>query len=219
MAAEGGALHQFGNILLGGRGGMNPGQLKIHPGGFVWRKTGGGKVVDVGYQLAVKMRAGSNVKFSGFREQDVTSLNPFLGANLGITPEEKPLAISGQNWGDAELDGNMLSFVVGGKQAFEVSIADVSQTKMMGKNDVVLEFHVDDTTGANEKDTLMELSFHVPSTNAAYIGDEERPSAQVFHEKILSMADVGPSGAEAIAMFVEVGILTPRGRYNVELHL
>ncbi|CAM6091136.1 unnamed protein product [Calypogeia fissa] len=234
MAAEGGALHQFGNILLGGRGGMNPGQLKIHPGGFVWRKTGGGKVVDVskadisalswtrlprGYQLAVKMRAGSNVKFSGFREQDVTSLNPFLGANLGITPEEKPLAISGRNWGDAELDGNMLSFVVGGKQAFEVSIADVSQTQMMGKNDVVLEFHVDDTTGANEKDTLMELSFHVPSTNATYIGDEERPSAQVFREKILSMADVGPSGAEAIAMFVEVGILTPRGRYNVELHL
>jgi hypothetical protein len=46
--------------------------------------------------------------------------------------------------------GNMLSFVVGGKQAFEVSIADVSQTQMMGKNDVVLEFHVDDTTGANE---------------------------------------------------------------------
>ena len=44
----------------------------------------------------------------------------------------------------------MLSFVVGGKQAFEVSIADVSQTQMMGKNDVVLEFHVDDTTGANE---------------------------------------------------------------------
>lgn len=48
------------------------------------------------------------------------------------------------------LPGNMLSFVVGGKQAFEVSIADVSQTQMMGKNDVVLEFHVDDTTGANE---------------------------------------------------------------------
>lgn len=31
-----------------------------------------------------------------------------------------------------------------------------------------------------QKDTLMELSFHVPSTNATYIGDEERPSAQVW---------------------------------------
>lgn len=37
--------------------------------------------------------------------QDVASLNPFLDANLGITPEEKPLAISGRNWGEAELDG------------------------------------------------------------------------------------------------------------------
>ena len=46
--------------------------------------------------------------------------------------------------------GNMLAFMVGSKQAFEVSLADVSQTQMQGKNDVLLEFHVDDTTGANE---------------------------------------------------------------------
>lgn len=46
--------------------------------------------------------------------------------------------------------GNMLSFSVDGKQAFEVSLADVSQSQLQGKNDVLLEFHVDDTTGANE---------------------------------------------------------------------
>lgn len=44
----------------------------------------------------------------------------------------------------------MLTFMVGSKQAFEVSLADVSQTQSQGKNEVVLEFHVDDTTGANE---------------------------------------------------------------------
>ncbi|CAI9302735.1 unnamed protein product [Lactuca saligna] len=44
----------------------------------------------------------------------------------------------------------MLSFLVGSKQAFEVSLADVSQTQLQGKSDVILEFHVDDTTGANE---------------------------------------------------------------------
>ena len=48
------------------------------------------------------------------------------------------------------LAGNMLTFLVGSKQAFEVSLADVSQTQLQGKNDVILEFHVDDTTGANE---------------------------------------------------------------------
>jgi hypothetical protein len=46
--------------------------------------------------------------------------------------------------------GNMLCFNVGSKEAFEVSLADVSQSQMQGKTDVVLEFHVDDTTGANE---------------------------------------------------------------------
>lgn len=44
----------------------------------------------------------------------------------------------------------MLAFMVGSKQSFEVSLADVSQTTLQGKNDVMLEFHVDDTTGANE---------------------------------------------------------------------
>jgi structure-specific recognition protein 1 len=44
----------------------------------------------------------------------------------------------------------MLSFMVGSKQAFEVSVADVAQTQMQGKTDVLLEFHVDDTTGASE---------------------------------------------------------------------
>jgi hypothetical protein len=48
------------------------------------------------------------------------------------------------------ISGNMLSFNVGSKEAFEVSLADVSQTQLQGKTDVVLEFHVDDTTGANE---------------------------------------------------------------------
>lgn len=226
--------HQFNNILLGGRGGTNPGQLRIHSGGIVWRKQGGGKVVEVGkqeisglswtripkgYQLGVKLKAGLNVKFNGFREQDVNNLSNFMTNTLGVTPEEKQLSISGRNWGEVNLEGNMLTFLVGSKPAFEVSLADVSQTQLQGKNDVVLEFHVDDTTGANEKDSLMELSFHIPNTNTTFAGDEATPPAQVFREKIMSMADVGPSGAEAVALFEDIAILTPRGRYTIELHL
>lgn len=44
----------------------------------------------------------------------------------------------------------MLTFLVGSKQAFEVSLADISQTQLQGKTDVYLEFHLDDTAGANE---------------------------------------------------------------------
>lgn len=49
---------------------------------------------------------------------------------------------------------------MGAKEAFEISLADVAQTQLQGKNDVTLEFHVDDTTGANEVFPYM-LSCHL----------------------------------------------------------
>ncbi|XP_023738794.1 FACT complex subunit SSRP1 isoform X2 [Lactuca sativa] len=170
-------------------------------------------------QLAVRIKDGLKYKFTGFRDQDVISLTNFFQNSCGLTTEEKQLSISGKNWGEVDLNGNMLSFLVGSKQAFEVSLADVSQTQLQGKNDVILEFHVDDTTGANEKDSLMEISFHIPTNNTQFVGDENRPPAQVFREKIMSMADVGAGGEEAVVTFEGIAILTPRGRYNVELHL
>ncbi|XP_020259196.1 FACT complex subunit SSRP1-like [Asparagus officinalis] len=82
-----------------------------------------------------------------------------------------------------------------------------------------MEFHLDDTTGANEKDSLMDLSFHIPNSNTQYVGDENRAPAQVLLDKISSMADVGSSSDEAVVTFDGIAILTPRGRYSVELHL
>ncbi|KAF7115424.1 hypothetical protein RHSIM_RhsimUnG0055900 [Rhododendron simsii] len=213
---------------------QNPGQLRVHSGGISWKKQGGGKAVEVdnsdvvaltwmkvprSNQLGVKIKDGLNYKFTGFRDQDVASLTTFFQSTFGITPEEKQLSVSGRNWGEVDLNGNMLTFLVGSKQAFEVSLADVAQTQLQGKNDVLLEFHVDDTTGANEKDSLMEISFHIPNSNTQFVGDENRPPAQVFRDKIVSMADVGAGGEESVVTFEGIAILTPRGRYNVELHL
>ncbi len=72
---------------------QNPGQLRINPVGFYWRKIGGGKEVEVpkneisslswtrvpkGYQLGVKLKAGQDVKFNGFREQVAMVINILL---------------------------------------------------------------------------------------------------------------------------------------------
>ncbi|XP_038985170.1 FACT complex subunit SSRP1-like [Phoenix dactylifera] len=225
--------HLFNNILLGGRGGTNPGQLRVHAGGIAWRRQGGGKIIEVdkadiasltwmkiprAYQLGVRIKDGLFYKFIGFREQDVTNITNFIQKSIGITPEEKQLSVSGHNWGGVDINGNMLTFLAGSKQAFEVSLADVAQTQLQGKTDVYLEFHVDDTTGANEKDSLMDLSFHVPTSNTQFVGDENRPPAQVLLEKIMSLADIS-SSEEAVVTFEGIAILTPRGRYSVELHL
>ncbi|CAA6671707.1 unnamed protein product [Spirodela intermedia] len=226
--------HLFNNILLGGRGGTNPGQLRVHSGGIAWKKQGGGKVVDLGkgdiagvtwmkvsrgYQLGVRIKDGLSYKFTGFREQDVGNLTSFIQKTIGITLEEKQLSVSGHNWGEVDINGNMLTFMVGSKQAFEVSLADVAQTQLQGKTDVYLEFHVDDTTGGNEKDSLMDLSFYIPNSNTQFVGDETRPPAQVFLEKISSMTDVASSSEEAVTTFEGIAILTPRGRYSIDLHL
>lgn len=225
--------HLFNNIHLGGRGGNNPGQFKVHVGGILWKKQGGGKAVEVdksdiagltwmkvprSNQLGVRIKDGLYYKFTGFRDQDVSSLTTYFQNNCGITPEEKQLSVSGKNWGEIDINGNTLAFIVGSKQAFEISLADVSQTQLQGKNDVALEFHVDDTTGANEKDSLMEITFHIPNSNTQFVGDETHPPAQVFRDKIVAMADVS-DGEEAVVTFDGIAILTPRGRYNVELHL
>ncbi|PRQ53671.1 putative chromatin remodeling & transcriptional activation HMG family [Rosa chinensis] len=227
-------VHLFNNISLGGRGGTNPGQLKIHPGGIMWKKQGGGKAIEVDKavivgvtwmkvpktnQLGVRIKDGLYYKFIGFRDQDVTTLTNYFQTTFGIVAEEKKLSVSGRNWGEVDLSDNMLSFLVDSKQGFEVSLADVSQTQLQGKNDVTLEFHVDDTTGANEKDSLMEVTFHIPNSNTQFMGDENRPPAQVFRDKIMSMADVGAGGEDAVVTFESIAVLTPRGRYNVELHL
>ncbi|GER35809.1 FACT complex subunit SSRP1, partial [Striga asiatica] len=212
----------------------NLGQLKVRSGGIVWKKQGGGKAVEVdksdlmgltwmkvprSNQLGVRTKDGLRYKFTGFRDQDVASLSTFFQSNFGKTPEEKQLSVSGKNWGEVDLNGNTLTFLVGGKQAFEVSLADVAQTQLQGKNDVTLEFHVDDTTGANEKDSLMEICFHIPNSNTQFVGDENHPSAQVFKEEIVSVADVGAGGEKAVFTFDGIAILTPRGRYSVGLHL
>ncbi|XP_021770315.1 FACT complex subunit SSRP1-like [Chenopodium quinoa] len=224
--------HLFNNISLGGRGGTKPGQIRVHSGGILWKKQGGGKAVEVdksnisglfwmkvprSNQLGVRSKDGLYYKFIGFRDQDVATLTTFFRNSYGITPEEKQVSVSGHNWGEVDLNGNMLTFLDGSKQAFELSLADISQTQMQGKTDVLLEFHLDDTSGANEKDSLMEISFHIPNSNTQFVGDENRPSAQVFHDKIMSMADV--DAEEAVVTFDGIAILTPRGRYSVELHL
>ncbi|KAJ4789328.1 FACT complex subunit SSRP1 [Rhynchospora pubera] len=225
--------HQFNAIFLGGRGGTNPGHFRLHSGGLQWKKQGGGKEIVVtkseivsltwmkvprAYQLGVRRKDGVFYKFIGFKEQDVGTLNSFIQKNIGATPNEKQLSVSGHNSGAVDIDGNMLTFMVGNKQAFEVSLADVSQTQLQGKTDVYLEFHVDDTTGANEKDSLMDLSFHIPTTNTQFVGDENRPPAEVLLDRVKKVADVG-SSEEPVVTFEGISILTPRGRYSIELYL
>nr|VDD26408.1 unnamed protein product [Brassica oleracea] len=85
-------VHSFNNISLSGRGGSNPGLLKINSGGINGRNKAAAKAVEVdksdivgvswmkvrGLTNSVKTKDRLYYKFIGFRDQDVAGLTIFF---------------------------------------------------------------------------------------------------------------------------------------------
>ncbi|KAK9811520.1 hypothetical protein WJX72_005220 [[Myrmecia] bisecta] len=218
---------QFGNILLGGRSGTSQGQLRISETGLAWRKSGGGKTVEVpskdiqsllwtkvarGCQLSVRRQSGQTINFIGFRDKDLELLQESFDKDI----EEQELAVSGRNWGDALIDGSTLVFKVNGKPAFRVPLNEVGQVAQ-GRDEVMLEFPVDDHAGGERDDALVEMGFYVPKDTEQYPGNEETPAAKVFYDRVMEHTEVVASG-DAIASFEAVAVLAPRGRFEVEMY-
>ncbi|KAL0712558.1 hypothetical protein Bca4012_019536 [Brassica carinata] len=89
----------------------------------------------------------------------------------------------------------------------EFKLHYVIKTQLQVKNDVLSEFHVDDTAGANEKDSLMEISLLVMKLVPRYFDVDPKSMSQVFNDNILKVADVGAGVEEAIVTFEGVGTM------------
>lgn len=48
-------------------------------------------------------------------------MNAFIQNSIGITPEEKQLSVSGQNWGEVDLNGNWAFLLVLDHTLFDFS--------------------------------------------------------------------------------------------------
>jgi structure-specific recognition protein 1 len=78
---------------------------------------------------------------------------------------------------------------------------------------------------------MVEIRFYVPGTHTKVRGsdagsqksdaedsdDEETSAAQVFHESIKEKAEIGQVTGDIVLSFEEVLVLTPRGRYDVDM--
>jgi len=90
------------------------------------------------------------------------------------------------------------------------------------KQKVSLEFTIDDTGSAMEKDTLLDITFFVPDSSKVHgvPGDEDTavlPAASLTKD-LLAKADVGAAaGDTAIATFTDVACLVPRLKMDIEL--
>lgn len=106
----------------------------------------------------------------------------------------------------------------------------VANSNIAGRTEVSLEFASSAATRPSKGagDELMEIRFYVPGTHtkdtgsdagedAADVDVEETSAAQAFHDAIKEKAELGEVTGDMIINFEEVLVLTPRGRYDVDM--
>jgi structure-specific recognition protein 1 len=127
-------------------------------------------------------------------------------------------------------------FLVGNKTAFELPLQFVANSNIAGRTEVSLEFQPQNPTKSKPSkhapDEMAEIRFYVPGTQAKGSqksdaedegeegggGGEEISAAQAFHNLIKERAEIGQAAGDIILSFEEVLVLTPRGRYDVDLY-
>lgn len=236
---------QFGSISLIGRGAPAPGAVKLGPSGINWKKTGGGRSVDVpvgdieamsfsqvpgGVVLTVR-RTGDKeaIRLKGFKGADLANLKELCQSRYGKVLEKRDAQINGRNWGEVAVTKSAVSFTVDGKDAFEVCTKDIAAVSLATKHEVVMEFHMDDVVAQSSKDALVEMSFYVPpssdkwGTEADYVYNPDSDEAEItgaknLQDAILDVADIATDSGTPIAEFEQVSLVAPRGKVSIELH-
>lgn len=155
-----------------------------------------------------------------------------------INLDNKEHSLRGWNWGKAEFGKAELTFNVQNRPAFEVPYSEISNTNLAGRNEIAVEFAVNEEkqggqngsrgkTGrkaAAGKDQLVEMRFYIPGTttrkeaeggDAASDADEEEKNAvTLFYETLIEKAEIGETAGDTIATFLEVLHLTPRSVFS-----
>jgi len=126
-------------------------------------------------------------------------------------------------------------FLVGNKTSFELPLQFVANSNIAGRTEVSLEFQPQNPTKSKPSkyapDEMAEIRFYVPGTQAkgsrsdggsqksdAEDEGEEISAALAFHNTIKERAEIGQATGDIILSFEEVLVLTPRGRYDVDLY-
>ncbi|KAF8073884.1 structure-specific recognition protein-domain-containing protein [Lyophyllum atratum] len=190
-----------------------------------------------GFQLRIGMKDDKREyraeKFDGFAREDHDKLTSLLKNHFGKTLETKEVSFKGWNWGTTDFQGNNLAFLVSDKTAFELPLTQVNNSNMAGRTEVTLEFSSQSSSSKalakSMGDEMVEIRFHVPGTHTKLKGsgsddednneeEEEISAAQVFHDMIKDKAVIGQEPGDLILSFEEILVLTPRGRYDMDMY-
>ncbi|CAO1613041.1 unnamed protein product [Parajaminaea phylloscopi] len=208
--------------------------------GFQWVR------VARGYQLRISVESESDPEttrdtFEGFQKEDHDRVAAMVREFYDATLETVETSVRGWNWGTAEIEDADVRFYVKDKLAFEMPVSHIANSNIAGKTEVSMEFvHPEGqqpgtNTGAvngagtsslskskkGRGDQLVEMRLHVPGTVSRDSGsgdeDDEKTAANAFHESIKRKADIGQVAGDGIVVFKEVLVLTPRGRYDIDM--
>ncbi|KAF9807348.1 hypothetical protein IEO21_08260 [Rhodonia placenta] len=183
------------------------------------------------YQLRVGLKDRSRETFDGFSREDHEKMAQLLKQHFSVTLETKEMSFKGWNWGVTDFQGQDLAFLVSNKTAFELPLANVANSNIAGRTEVSLEFATPSSSkkpSRSAPDEMVEIRFYVPGTATRDRGsdagsqksddeEEEISAAQAFHDAVKEKAEIGQVAGDIILSFEEVLVLTPRGRYDVDM--
>ncbi|KAI1404010.1 FACT complex subunit pob-3 [Hypoxylon fuscum] len=199
-----------------------------------------------GYEVKILKRSSELVHLDGFQQEDLERLGKIFKNWYSINLDPKEHALRGWNWGKTEFSKAELVFNVQNKPSFEIPYSEITNTNLAGRNEVAVEFanSNENDTGTNGhlggargrgkksgagKDQLVEMRFYIPGTTtrretegeeagSGEEGGEEKNAATLFYETLMDKAEIGETAGDAIATFLEVLHLTPRGRFDIDMY-
>ncbi|KAF8895652.1 structure-specific recognition protein-domain-containing protein [Infundibulicybe gibba] len=190
------------------------------------------------FQLRIGLRDHRKEKFDGFMREDHDKLATLLKNHFAVTLETREVSFKGWNWGVTDFQGQDLAFMVSDRTAFELPLRHVANSNIAGRTEVSLEFSnlssSSKSSAKNMGDEMVEIRFHVPGTHSKLKGsasdagsqksdaednddEDEISAAQVFHDMVKDKAEIGQVTGSLILSFEEVLVLTPRGRYDMDM--
>ncbi|ROT38805.1 FACT complex subunit pob-3 [Sodiomyces alkalinus F11] len=199
-----------------------------------------------GYEIKILSRESRIIQLDGFQQEDHDRLSKIFKNWYSTVLENKEHALRGWNWGKAEFGKAELSFNVQNRPAFEVPYSEISNTNLAGRNEVAVEFSLPsdkNDTGTNGqlggargkgkkagagKDQLVEMRFYIPGTvtkkevdgddAGSDVAEEEKNAVTLFYDTLLDKAEIGETAGDAIAQFLDILHLTPRGRFDIDMY-
>lgn len=215
------------------------GSVQLSASGIVWKRSGGGRTIEVPSNdiqqmtwsempridnaggtkstVLVVFRKNKNgsINLIGFPKSKLVSLQTMgLGEAKEVT-----LSTKGANWGNIELAGSNLIFKNNDNVLFVLPLSDVLQAQL-GRDEVSIQLPVEDTAVDRSDDALAGVSFYVPKDCSDFPAkgeDDELPASKKLYDVLKSYTiDVG--AGDIIASFDSVGVLLPRGRFDIEMY-